>query len=69
MNVFYAPLFKVLLVVGGLGLMLFTCGGCGGAKHLQIQVPALLDLDVEYFDPAGESQATDLDGIFKASQD
>ena len=66
----YTPLFKVLLVMGGLGVLLFTCGGCASnAKHLKIQIPALLDVDVEYYDQTGESQATDLEGIFKASQE
>jgi len=68
-NFLYSPLFKVLLVVAGLFVLLFTCGGCAGAKHLKIQVPALLDLDVEYFDEKGKNQTTHLKGIFQESQD
>ena len=70
MKLLYSPLFKVLLAIGGLGLLLFTCGGCArNAKTLRIQVPALLDFDVEYYDRTEGSQAADLEGIFKAAQD
>ena len=51
MRFLYSPLFKALLVIGALCFLLLTFTGCmTNAKHLKIQIPALLDIDMEYQD-------------------
>tara|TARA_Y100000310_G_C20015387_1_gene504897 strand:- start:171 stop:344 length:174 start_codon:yes stop_codon:yes gene_type:complete len=56
MRFFYSPLFKALLVIGALSFLLLLFTGCMNAKHLKIQIPALLDIDMEYQDAPGEAQ-------------
>ena len=64
MRFFYSPLFKALLVIGALSFLLLLFTGCMNAKHLKIQIPALLDVEFEYNDDKGTSDPESIREVF-----